>query len=263
MPVGLPKDLEALLSSVENGTLRIESAAEAAALRDVLGKLGEIHSTDALTQLARAMTAETDAARKRSAEAALRALAERVERAAQAAAVPPRVRDALENLSDDLSQAAQAERAANGDPRDATPAQSPQDADAVQANRSGKADDMSIQAVRDPDAGGGAAVLMVADPNASGSDPGTGLGGGSGAEAQQGRMADIARALRRETVEANENSEGSEALTDLRRKSERGQATVTFTGRGARTFDQAPVSGPPVVPEARRAAIQSYFVRRQ
>jgi len=200
-------------------------------------------------------------ARKRSAEAALRALAERVERAAQAAAVPPRVRDALENLSDDLSQAAQAERAANGDPRDAT--QSPQDADAVQTNPSGKADDMSIQAVRDPDAGGGAAVLMVADPNASGSDPGTGLGGGSGAEAQQGRMADIARALRRETVEANENSEGSEALTDLRRKSERGQAAVTFTGRGARTFDQAPVSGPPVVPEARRAAIQSYFVRRQ
>ena len=71
------------------------------------------------------------------------------------------------------------------------------------------------------------------------------------------------RALRRETVEANQNSEGSEALTDLRRKSERGQAAVTFTGRGARTFDQAPVSGPPVVPEARRAAIQSYFVRRQ
>jgi hypothetical protein len=263
LPVGLPKELEALLSSVENGTLRIENAAQAAALRALLDKLAELHGADSLKQLARAMTPEADPDRKPSTEAVMKALAERVQRAAENAALPPPLRDALENLSDDLSQVAQAERAANRDPREATPAQSPQDADAAQTNASAKADELSIQAVRDADAGGGAAILMVADPNGSGTDPGTGLGGGSGAEAQQGRMADIARALRREIVEANENSEGSDALTDLRRKSERGHATVTFTGSGTRTFDSARVSGPPAVPEARRAAIQSYFVRKQ
>src|SRR4029453_13281421 len=99
--------------------------------------------------------------------------------------------------------AARDERAANGRPRDPTEAQAPQDANAAQTNSASKADEMSIQAVRDAAAGGAAAVLMVADPNGSGSDPGTGLGGGSGAQAQQGRMADIAQELRRETGEPN------------------------------------------------------------
>jgi len=261
VPVGLPKELDALLASIESGTLRVESPAQAAALRDLLAKLAQLHGAD-LKQLARAMTPQTDAAHTRSAEAVMKALADRVQRAAENAAAPPPLRDALESLSDDLSQAAETERMATHDPRQAMPAESPQDGNAVQTNASAKADETSIQVVRDADAGGGAAVLMVADPNGSGSDPGSGLGGGSGAEAQKGRMAAIADALRRETVEANANTEGADALTDLRRKSERGQATVAFTGSGARTFETGRVSGRPAVPEARRAAVQSYFVRQ-
>jgi hypothetical protein len=263
VPVDLPKDLEALLSAAENGTLRVETAAEAAALGDLIDRLKQLHGADSLKQLARAMTSDADAAHQKSTEAIMKALAERAERAADNLAVPPPMRDALETLADDLSQLAQAERAANRDPRDATPALTPQDGSAVQTNGSAKQDEMSIQAVRDADSGGGAAVLMVANPNANGSDPGSGLGGGSGAEAQQGRMADIAQALRRETVEANANSEGSDTLTDRRRKSERGQASVSFTRSATRTFDTGRTSAPPAVPEARRAAIQTYFVRKQ
>src|SRR5207237_4219343 len=133
-------------------------------------------------------------------------------------------RAALESLAGGSSQAAQTERAANRDPRDATSAQKPQNGDAVQTNASAKAEELSIQLVRDTDARGGPAILMVTDPNASGTDPGTGLAGGSGVDAQQGRMADIAPALRRETVEASANGEGSDTLTDLRRTSVRGPA---------------------------------------
>jgi hypothetical protein len=262
LPVGLPKDLEALLSAAENGTLRVESPEQAAALRSLLDKLAQLHGAESLKQLARAMAPPADPAHKPSVEAVMKSLAERAQRAAENAAVPPAMRDALDNLAGDLSKAARDERAANI-PRDATPAQAAQDADAVQTNPSAKADEMSIQAVRDADAGGAAAVLMVSDPNGSGSDPGTGLGGGSGAEAQQGRMADIAQALRRETVEANANSEGDDTSTDLRRKSERGQASASFTRSAPHGFDTSRASLPPAVPETRRAAIQSYFVRKQ
>jgi hypothetical protein len=263
LPVGLPKDLDALLSAAENGTLRIESPEQAAALRSLLDKLAQLHGAESLKQLARAMARPTDPKHKPSLEAVMKSLAERAQRAAENAAVPPAMRDALDNLADDLSQAARDERAANGRPRDPTEAQAPQDANAAQPNSAAKADEMSIQAVRDADAGGAAAVLMVADPNGSGSDPGTGLGGGSGAQAQQGRMADIAQALRRETVEASANSEGADSSSDLRRKSERGQASVSFTRSAPHTFDTSRASRPPTVPETRRAAIQSYFVRKQ
>jgi len=263
LPVGLPKDLEALLTAVERGTLGTEIPANAAALRDLIDTLAQLHGADSLKQLARAMAPATDAAHPQSTDAIMKALAERAQRAAESAAVPPPMRDALENLADDLSQVAQTERAANRDPRDATSAQMPQNGDAVQTNASAKAEELSIQLVRDTDARGGPAILMVTDPNASGTDPGTGLGGGSGVDAQQGRMADIAPALRRETVEASANSEGSDALTDLRRKSERGHAAVSFTRSATRAFDQGSAAAPPPVPEARRAAIQSYFVRKQ
>lgn len=262
VPIGLTTDLEALLSAVENGTLRVESPAEAAALRSLLGKLSQLDGAESLKQLARAMASQTDPAHRQSDEAVMKALAERVERAAENATAPPPVRDALENLSDDLSDAAQAERAAIRDPREGLPAGSSPDAAAVQMNAAAKSDERSIQMVREADAGGGAAMLMVANPNAGGGDPGSGLGGGSGVDAQQGRMADIGRALRRETIEAHENGEGTDPLTDLRRKSERGQASVNFTHSAARPFDAGHVSGPPPVPEARRAAIQSYFVRK-
>jgi hypothetical protein len=263
LPAGLPKDLEALLSAAEQGTLGREIVANAAALRDLIDKLAQLHGARSLRQLARAMAPDMDAAHWESNEAVMKALAERVQRAAENAAVPPPMRDALENLAGDLSQVAKTERAANHNPRDAPPAQAPQDVDAVQTNASAKTEEMSIQQVRDADAGGGAAILVVAHPNATGTDPGTGLGGGSGVDAQQGRMADVAPALRREIVEASANSEGSDALTDRRRKSERGQATVSFTRSATPAFEQGPAAVPPPVPEARRAAIQSYFVRKQ
>jgi hypothetical protein len=263
LPGEFSKELETLLTAAENGTLRVETPAQAAALRDLLDRLTQLHGADSLKQLARAMAPATDAAQQPSTEAVLNALAKRVDRAAQNAALPPRVRDALDTLADELSQAAQVEGAANRDPRDAMPAGSPQDADAVQTNASANADEMSIQLVRDADTGGGAAVLMVANPNANGTDPGTGLGGGSAAQAQQGRMADIAQALRRETVEANANAEGADPLTDLRRKSERGRASVSFTRSAVPALDQGSSSRPPTIPEARRAAIQTYFARKQ
>ena len=263
LPVDLPEDLEALLSAAESGTLRIENAADVQAVQKLIDKLAQLHGTESLKQLARAMAPDADPARPQSTEAVLKVLADRAEHAARNLAVPPPLRDALESLSNDLSQLAKAERAANADPREALPAETPPEGDTVQTSAAGKKDEMSIQAVRDADAGGGAGVLMIADPGAFGRDPGSGLGGGSGVDAQQGRMADIAQALRRETVEASANSEGSDVLSEQRRKSERGQATVSFTHSAARTFDSGRRAAPPAVPEGRRAAIQSYFVRKQ
>lgn len=262
IPTGLPEELEAFLAQAENGTVRLDAAGDPAAVRRLIDKLSQVHDAASLKALARATGPKPETA-PRSTDAAMKTLAERADRAAQNAAVPPPMRDALEDLADDLTKAADAERAANGDPRETRPSRRPQDGDAAQANASPRHQEPSIQSVRDPDSGGGAAVLMVADPNAIGRDPGTGLGGGSGADAQNGAMPDLGRALRSETVEASANTDGSDTLTERRRRSERGEATVTFTRSAPRAFDRGRASAPPAVPEERRSAVQSYFVRQQ
>ena len=76
-------------------------------------------------------------------------------------------------------------------------------------------------------------------------------------------MPALSSALRHEVIEANEDDVSSDMETEQRRKTERGEATATFTGGAAASFDGARASAPPRVPEARRAGIQTYFTRKQ
>ena len=72
--------------------------------------------------------------------------------------------------------------------------------------------------------------------------PGLGLGGGSDARTNGGRMAELEAALRRETVEASMDNAGDNVQTEARRKTERGQAGVTYShsGAGARSTAAVP-----------------------
>ena len=76
-------------------------------------------------------------------------------------------------------------------------------------------------------------------------------------------MAGIAQALRRETVEASADTAGENVLSETRRKTERGQATVGFTQGAAGPSDRSRASAPPPVPEDRRGTVQTYFSRKQ
>jgi hypothetical protein len=94
---------------------------------------------------------------------------------------------------------------------------------------------------------------------------GVGVGGASGARPVGGTMADIEQALRHETVEASsDNSTGENVITKgLRKKTEHGNATVTFTRGAAGASDRSRAAARPPVPEARRTGVQTYFIRKQ
>ena len=125
-------------------------------------------------------------------------------------------------------------------------------------------DESSIQSLKEASPGGGTGMLMMSnEQTAAGGEPGMGLGGGSSPNAEGGELAALAQALRQETVEASTDNAGDNTLTEMRRKTEHGQATVTFTQSAARGFDRGRAAAPPAVPEARRPGVQSYFIRKQ
>lgn len=256
----LQKQLADLLAAAEIGMTSADGRLVASAeLRELLAQLAQLRDSAVLKDLARAMEADRAGGPDQAAKDMM-ALAERMRRAAELGTLSPEVRDALESLAQNLSEAAKGEQAANEDPGDAALL-----ADAAQTSAKTDANTAaSIQSVKDPDTGGGAGLIMMADEDApGGGEPGLGAGGGSAAENGRGTMPDIERALRRETVEASEDSPGENVLTETRRKTEQGRAAATFTRGASGRFDRSHAAAPPPVPEGRRTAVQTYFIRKQ
>jgi hypothetical protein len=249
VPAELPQELEDLLAAIENGTLPSGRAADAA-LRSTLTQLLALNDPQALAALARAMAAD----RSRADDGAkMKELADRAKR--DASMTPPSdIRDALQQLSKNLS-----------DPE--------RDMDSAGFEKSDEAQPQAAADLAGPppqssrDASAIASLGMVAlskqetsDPNAP---PGAGAGGASSSPDAGGTMAGISKALRHEIIEANEDDVTGDVHTDARRQTERGKAAATFTGAAAGTSDATRASAPPLVPETRRAGIQTYFSRKQ
>jgi hypothetical protein len=265
LPPTLPKDLEELLRAAEAGLAPPSSnAAGAARLQELLAQLGALHDPKALKALAEAMAPGSSLTPAELAEK-LKALADRTKRAADMSLTQPEVRDALKELSKELSIAADAEQAKSGeDPREASASKDSSQGESGKAEAGKDAPDASLQFSKDAGAGSGIGVLMTSSDAAPSGDvlPGVGLGGSSGDRPGGGTMADLERALRKETVEASTDSAGDNVVTTgARRKTEQAKAGVTFS-RGAGTLDQGRAAAPPRVPEARRTGVQTYFVRR-
>jgi hypothetical protein len=249
VPAELPQELEDLFAAIENGTLPSASGADAA-LRNTLTRLLALKDPQALAALARAMAAD----RSRADDGAkMKELADRAKR--DASMTPPSdIRDALQQLSKKLS-----------DPE--------RDMDSAGFEKSDEAQPQASVDLAGPppqssrDASAIASLGMVAlskqeasDPNAP---PGAGAGGASSSPDGGGTMAGVSKALRHEIIEANEDDVTADVHTDARRQTERGKAAATFTGSAAGTSDAARASAPPLVPETRRAGIQTYFSRKQ
>ena len=254
----LQKQLADLLLAAELAGASTDARLTASAeLRDLLAQLGELRDSEALKELARAMSANPILSDQMSKE--MQALAERTRRASETAAMPPELRNALEKLSDNLSIAAAKEMDDSNDPVAAANAQSGETA----KSKADAPSSASIQSIQDADAGAGAGMIMMSDENATpGGDPGLGAGGGSAAANGGGTMPDIAKALRQETVEASTDSPGENVTTDTRHDTEHGSATITYTQSAPGAFDRSRAAAPPPVPEGRRSAVQTYFIRK-
>ena len=263
LPEDLQQALEELLAAAEAGTLDDQSTLlSSAEMKELLSKLRELRDTDTLKELSHAMNPDADdVSPKRSAEE-MKALADRLKHAAEMNPNAREFRKSLEELAMNLTDAAAAEEAEAENAR-SSPA-SPESGDLSQASKASGPNEPTIQSLKEsPSAAGSDSVVMMPskDANAVG-PPGFGVGG-SGSTSGEARPTNIEAALRQETIEANVDTEGPNVDAQVRRKTEQGQATATFTHSAAAQSDRSRAAAPPTVPEERRSDIQRYFIRKQ
>ena len=248
VPADLPQELEDLLLAIESGALPSGGVTDAALL-DTLKNLQSIKDPKVLAALARAMAANqlnADDAQK------MKELADRAKRDAEMTPASD-VRDALDQLAKKLDDpesemdSAGFDKSNETDPNGgvdlAGPSQTSRDATAI--------------------AGVGMIALSKQEAAESNAPPGVGVGGSSSAPGGGGTMPDIAKALRHEVIEANEDDVSGDVHSEDRRKTERGNAATAFTGATAGRSDGSRAAAPPAVPETRRARLQTYFTRKQ
>lgn len=266
LPADLRKQVEELLAAIERGTLpREQQMKRALDLWNVFSQINDDIDPETLKELAEAM----DPAR-RSADQASKALLEmagRAQKASEAAGLPPELRRTLEDLGMELAQAADAEqRLAAQEAQNASASAGKAGAPGDAASSSSPSlDQASIQFAKDTQAAAGAGMMMLSSQLGPKGDPASGFGGAgnTGPPPNNGTMPAIEQALRRETIEASEDTTGENVLSETRRKTEHGQATVPFARGAAGVSDRSRATAPPAVPEGRRAAVQAYFARKK
>jgi hypothetical protein len=269
LPPDLLKQLEELLANAEKGAKASNAQTDKAlALWNMFTALNSDINPEKLKELARAMDPSKRGSVKEAARK-LNDLAERSLKASDMNDLPADMRQALDDLGTQLLRSADAEQqAANDAAQNASAGQRGEGGPSADASSEGpqSLDQASIQMSKEDNAAAGAGMMMMGPqmgPRGSGAQGGAGGGGNSGPPPNNGNMAAITDALRRETIEASADTAGDNVLSETRRKTERGQATVGFTQGTARPSDRSRASAPPPVPEDRRGAVQTYFSRKQ
>jgi hypothetical protein len=263
LPPELLKQLMDLLKEAERaGMPGVTTALTADQFRDLLAKLDKAQDLNASKESKRGLDPSAKQMGLQGQE--LKDLAERLKRAASIDALTPEVRDAMSEVAEKLSEMSESQAGSPKDPKDAAGAAEAPQGDAAQSNKGDKKyDDSSIQAVKDASAGGGAGVIMMSSEDPQGAqEAGLGLGGASSERKNGGTMPDLMAALKKETIEAYKDDTGEKTNLDTRRKTERGTATVAYSSTPPAAFEKGRATAPPAVPENRRAALQTYFIRK-
>jgi hypothetical protein len=257
----LQKKLEELLSGIEQNKLSAaDAAAKAGELKDLLAHLGKL-DPEMLKKLQKSdMAANTGTdAKKMDAKS----LAERAKRDAATPNLPADLKKALQEIADQLDKSKKSDNAAAQQQGDGPPGPQPTasaDGPKIQPPSDGESvEAASMQMARESGASAGAAQAMMTGAGVNSTDPNPGQGAKNGG----GKFSAIEQALKRELVEAASDQLGDNVTTEIRRKTEQGRATASFTHAAAATFDRGHASAAPPVPDARRAQVQTYFIRKQ
>lgn len=255
LPPELRKKLEDLLNSMSGKDLSPEDAARLAKMKDLLMKLDPTQDPKLADLLNKIKQNEDKAQPADKATAA-------GDPDSGADADPTKPSDlhaALADLAEKLanSQAQKDQKAQGG------PAAKTEDANKASGQASEMGGDMSIKLTREAatDAGRGD---MMQGGGAMGGDARSGSGGNRGQGPGRGTPLALAEALRKEFIEANQDTKGANVMTeDIRRKTEQGTSTLGFSHVAPRTtFDPSRALPPPPVPAARRLVVEQYFIRR-
>ena len=260
LPPDLRKKLEEMLATAENaGKGRALTADE---VRDLLAHLDDL-AKNPYKQGDPAANAPGKTPEQTKAD--LKALAERAKKASESTQLEPTVRDALSDLANKLDDAEQnANAMSSRDPQDAASKQDTTGQVAQQSKTGGSQDGSSVQSVKEAAGGSSVGVVMMTNQDASNArDGGMGLGGGSADRNGNGHLADLGAALRKETLDAAADQQGDNVQADRHRDTQQGNAAAAFTHAAAQPAERGSSTAPPPVPESRRAAVKSYFIRKQ
>ena len=259
LPADVRKQLEDMLAAAENG--RALSATE---VKDLLARLDDLAHTDPAKQ-GGPPAVNTPGQSASATKADVKALAERAKKAAESTSLEPQTRDALSDLAEKLNDGDQnANAMSSRDPQDAAAAKGDAAAAAQQSKSGGGNQGGSVQTAKEASGGSGVGVMMMTNDDASNArDGGMGLGGGTSDRNGGGHLVDLGAALKRETIDASVDNAGENVLTTERRKTEHADATTAYSHAAAQPAERGSSTAPPPVPESRRAAVKSYFIRKQ
>jgi hypothetical protein len=259
LPPDLRKQLEDMLDAVESGRGRDLTAAE---VRELLKHLDDLAHQDPSKQAGPKGGSNQEPP---ATQADIKAFAERAKKAAESTSLAPQVRDMLSDVADKLNDGEQnANAMSSRDAEDA--AVQPEAGGQAQQSKSGSGnqDGASAQQVKEAAGGSSVGVTMMTNQDASNArDGGMGLGGGAQDRNGNGHLVDLGAALKKETIDASADLQGDNIPTEERRKTEHADATSAFTHAAAAPAERGSSTAPPAVPESRRAAVKSYFIRKQ
>lgn len=257
LPAEIREDLLALLAAVQDG--RMTAAEALAALRE----LTDVIPMNALLQqqiadLIEASGDRRDDSGKTSAP-----------NLADAGEMTGDVEWARENQASQLANE-EAQRGAESEKED-EPSEGEETGPTTEQSAQGEAGEASAGEttarvpIKAADAADGAAGMMLNDSSSSVGEPGS-LFGGKRGNVRYGtsETAEITAALTRELIEATVNIDRSnlDSKEDPRQKTQQSWSSLAYTRAGGRSaFDRARTDARRAVPEARKPALERYFVR--
>lgn len=254
----LQKQIDDLIKAVQNGTMPLDVArAKISEMRDAVADL----DPKAQRALADAMKGEQPSDwNADDPDPEIDALAKKAEKAAAGGELPQDVKWSLQDLAAKLAKASRP----NAEPGDQTRAAKP-DAGArggdQPASPGDKMENAGLQMTRSAAADGESSQMMATTGSPMGGERGA-----NGENQKKGMVSapiDLAGALRKETVQADADSQGSNVLAEMRRKSEQSHSTLAFTRvKPLAAYDKSHAMPPPPAPDALRPLLKQYFIRR-
>lgn len=251
LPEDLRKQLEDLLAKMEQGTMPADLARQK--LADLQKLLSRLDKT--ADQSPGKIAGKPGDVRPRAEDD--EKLIDRANKAASGATgMPDDVKWSLQDLASKLASATTREGAEkNPSASTAQPGKPSDKAETGQATATPAGLQMVRAAATEAEAG-----QMMSGGGPMGGDPTPGRGGNRGGRGNGAAPPEIAKALRKETVEASADTAGQNVIAEIHRKTEQGKATVAFSrAAGPAAFERSHTVAPPPVPDARRGLVQRFF----
>jgi hypothetical protein len=255
IPTDLQNQIDELLKAVQNGSLPMDAARmKLADLRNALANL------DPKTQAAMAKAA-ADAMKNGGKDAGkddpAKSLADRAEKAAANPSLPQDMKWSMEDLASKLKYA--------GMPQEKNEGESGQEAKAPNSNQQNqqgdaKPGDAAMQMTRTTATDAQSSQMMASTMSPMASERGP---NGEQKKGKTGEPLDLKGAMRKETIEADSDTQGTNVLAELRKKSEQQHSTLGFSRVAPlAAYDKSHAAPPPPPSDAVRPLLKQYFIRR-